>query len=62
MASAFGGGAVDPETLYTKQACIGEQEYWGSPQEPKLIQVDRRRQFRKGLQGVSRIRIHAYSV
>ncbi|KEQ60326.1 Pkinase-domain-containing protein [Aureobasidium melanogenum CBS 110374] len=23
MASAFGGGAVDPETLYTKQACIG---------------------------------------
>ncbi|THY96858.1 Pkinase-domain-containing protein [Aureobasidium pullulans] len=23
MASAFRGGAVDPETLYTKQACIG---------------------------------------
>jgi serine/threonine-protein kinase 24/25/MST4 len=25
MASIFGGGAVDPETLYTKQACIGEK-------------------------------------
>ena len=25
MASLFGGGAVDPETLYTKQACIGEK-------------------------------------
>ncbi|KAF1355058.1 kinase-like domain-containing protein [Delphinella strobiligena] len=23
MASVFGGGAVDPETLYTKQGCIG---------------------------------------
>lgn len=39
MAAMFGGGAVDPETLYTKQSCIGmnrvpREQHIALPKDP----------------------------
>lgn len=54
VAAGFASGAIDPETLYTKQTCIGKGSdvEHGYSRFATVLTWPRRRQFRQGIQRV----------